>query len=159
MDRVTNIFEHPLYQQEFRALQAAEQDRPFCNHTLEHFLDVALLAYIMNLEQALGLDKSVIYAAALLHDIGRNKQLTEGTPHDEASAELAGRILPDCDFSAEETEAIQAAILAHRGDAKDEPTLVGLISKADKLSRNCFTCKAYDDCYWSEEKKNHKIVL
>ena len=38
---------------------------------MRHFLDVARLAWIAGLEQGLGLDKEIVYAAALLHDIGK----------------------------------------------------------------------------------------
>ena len=33
-----------------------------------------------------------------------------------------------------------------------------IIYKADKLSRQCFNCKAEKECYWSSEKKNFKIT-
>ena len=45
MKRVNLIYRHPLYQKKYNALQKAEEHRKFCNHTLEHFLDVARLAY------------------------------------------------------------------------------------------------------------------
>ena len=97
--RVRQIVTHPLYQQEFSALQKAEQERIYCNHTMEHFLDVARLAYMENLERGLGVDKELIYAAALLHDIGRHLQYTKNIPHDEAGAQLAEIIMADCGFS------------------------------------------------------------
>ena len=34
-----------------------------------------------------------------------------------------------------------------------------VLYKADKLSRNCFACKMYDACYWTEETKNHTILV
>ncbi len=34
---------------------------------------------------------------------------------------------------------------------------IEIFKRSDKESRMCFNCKAYDDCYWSEEKKNHTI--
>ena len=40
----------------------------------------------------------MIYAAGLLHDIGRYEQMKKGTPHHLAGARLAERILTDCDF-------------------------------------------------------------
>ena len=43
MDRVNQIWNHPLYQTELRKLQLLEADREFCRHTPEHFLDVARL--------------------------------------------------------------------------------------------------------------------
>ena len=46
--RVRQIVTHPLYQQEFSALQKAEQERIYCKHTMEHFLDVARICHIMS---------------------------------------------------------------------------------------------------------------
>ena len=51
MKRVNLIYRHPLYQKKYNALQKAEEHRKFCNHTLEHFLDVARLMYIYSVEQ------------------------------------------------------------------------------------------------------------
>ena len=38
--RVRQIVTHPLYQQEFSAMQKAELERIYCNHTMEHFLEL-----------------------------------------------------------------------------------------------------------------------
>ena len=62
MKRVNLIYRHPLYQKKYNALQKAEEHREFCNHTLEHFLDVARLMYIYSVEQELSISKEVIYA-------------------------------------------------------------------------------------------------
>ena len=74
-------------------IRVLEQDRIFCRHDTTHFLDVARIAYIENLENGLGLAKEEIYAAALLHDIGRHLQYTRGIPHEQASAMEAEGIL------------------------------------------------------------------
>ena len=37
--------------------------------------------------------------------------------------------------------------------------LADYLYRADKLSRNCFVCKAKDKCKWSEEKKNATLIL
>ena len=71
MKRIQDIFTHPLYQEQLSLLMDAEKDRIFCRHTVEHFLDVARLMYLYNLEDSAGLEKELIYAAAFLHDIGR----------------------------------------------------------------------------------------
>ena len=56
----------------------------------------------------------------------------------------------------EELEAIIAAIRGHR--AQTDPTVLGkLLYTADKSSRNCFSCKAEPECYWSPAKKNMTI--
>lgn len=101
MDRVNQIWNHPLYQDELNKLQLLETDREFCRHTPEHFLDVARLAYIRALEENAPVSKELIYCAALLHDIGRARQYEDGTPHDEAGAAIAGQILNELGFSME----------------------------------------------------------
>ena len=39
MERVNRIWNHPLYQQNFRLLLSLEADRKFCRHGLDHCLD------------------------------------------------------------------------------------------------------------------------
>ena len=156
MDRVNQIWKHPLYQTELHKLQLLEADREFCRHTPEHFLDVARLAYIRALEENYPVSKELIYCTALLHDIGRARQYEDGTPHDEAGAIIARQILKELGFPPEEMEAIVSAIRGHR--AETNQTILGqLIYRADKKSRNCFSCKAEPECYWSSAKKNMTI--
>ena len=156
MDRVNQIWKHPLYQTELHKLQLLETDREFCRHTPEHFLDVARLAYIRALEENYSVSKELIYCTALLHDIGRARQYEDGTPHDEAGAVIAEQILKELGFSPEEIQAIVSAIRGHR--AETNQTILGqLIYRADKKSRNCFSCKAEPECYWSSAKKNMTI--
>ena len=156
MDRINQIWNHPLYQKELKKLQIQEKDREFCRHTPEHFLDVARLAYIRSLEENLSVSKELIYCAALLHDIGRARQYEDGTPHDEAGAMIAEQILSELDFSPKEIEAVVSAIRGHR--ARTDQTVLGeLLYTADKRSRNCFSCKAEPKCYWSPAKKNMTI--
>ena len=66
LERVNAICRHPLWRDSVRQIAHLERDRQFCRHDLVHFLDVARLAYIENLERGLGVDKELIYAAALL---------------------------------------------------------------------------------------------
>ena len=156
MDRVNQIWKHPLYQTELHKLQLLEAYREFCRHTPEHFLDVARLAYIRALEENYSVSKELIYCTALLHDIGRARQYEDGTPHDEAGAVIAEQILKELGFSPEEIQAIVSAIRGHR--AETNQTILGqLIYRADKKSRNCFSCKAEPECYWSSAKKNMTI--
>ena len=56
-------------------------------------MDVARIAYILSADRAYAVSKEIIYAAALLHDIGKWKQYEDGTPHEKASADLAEQIL------------------------------------------------------------------
>ena len=127
---------------------------------MAHFLDVARIAQLLNLEEAVGLSKEMIYAAALLHDIGRHLQYREGTPHEQASALLAPQILKECGFTESESAEILEAIRQHRNAGiREERNLSGLIYRADKLSRSCFACPAEPQCDWKNEKKNWRIIL
>lgn len=114
MTRVQAIWQHPLYQKHLTALTRLESDRIFCRHTPEHFLDVARLAYIFALERNLDCSRELIYCTALLHDIGRAEQYTNGTPHDEVGVTIAGQILADLNFSESEKAQILTAIGEHR---------------------------------------------
>ena len=158
MQRVNQIWRHPLYQACVGKIEKLEKERPFCGHDWEHFLAVARLAYIENLEQGLQIPKEWIYACALLHDIGRHKQYLEGVPHQKASAQIADPILEDCGFSKEERQVILEAIASHRNtQTKTASGLAGVIYRADKASRACYACAARDICDWPVEKKNMTI--
>lgn len=205
MERIQKIWEHPLYQDRFKKLQLAERERMFCNHTLQHFLDVARLMWIWCLEERIeaeagasycghghvaassdghdhtaassgqpvcsgqpsvsraghaGLpDRPLIYAAAFLHDIGRYDQIINGTPHEQAGADLAGIIMPECGFDAEETAAVQRAILGHRTFAEQPKLLSSWLYRADKQSRPCYACAAAGECNWPVEKRNLSICF
>ena len=155
---VDEIAAHPLWRESVQRIAQLEQTREFCRHDITHFLYVARLAWIENLEQGFGVAKEEIYAAALLHDVGRHLQYEKGIPHDEAGIELAGKILEDCGFSKEVQAHILEAIGGHRDpNVKTRGDLCGLIYRADKASRMCLLCKAQKACNWSEEKKNHHI--
>ena len=158
MKRIDQILFHPKYQYALAQIKTWEQDRQFCRHDIGHFLDVARLAYIHCLERGLDVKKDVIYAAALLHDIGRYRQYEAGIPHEEASVHLADGILPACSFSEEEQAQIRDAILGHRRheDRRTE-SLADLLYRADKMSRNCFDCAAREMCNWPEDKMNMVI--
>ena len=156
LQRVNAICRHSLWQTSRKRIEELEQDRVFCRHDVIHFLDVARLAWIENLEQQLGLEKEHVYAAALLHDIGRAQQYQYNIPHDIAGVEIAREILTDLHFTEQEKELILSSIGHHRkGDSCS--TLAALLYKADKQSRNCFLCSAASECYWSDDKKNMKI--
>ena len=154
MELVNRILQHPIFQRELQALEHLERNRIFCRHGVEHLLEVARLAYLYNLEEGLGISARLIYAAALLHDIGRGEQYRTGTPHDVAGLALAEPILQDCGFSPEEQTAILEAISAHRGDGGKRQALGALLYRADKKSRPCFACEARKLCNWPPEKQN-----
>lgn len=162
MERITKIYRHPVYQKELQFVLMAEQDRQFCRHDMQHFLDVARLGWILCLEGKLDISKDMVYAAALLHDIGRGMQYREGISHDEASVILAGQILPECGFSATETKEICDAIAGHRMSSEvteSRSDLGEILEEADHASRSCFACEAEPECYWPKDKKNLKIRM
>ncbi len=161
--RLTFIQNHPLYLSADRRLQELEETRVFCRHQMNHLLDVARIAYILNLEMKLGISQDLIYAAALLHDIGKGRQYEEGIPHETASADLAEQILADMPaklaFTSEEQQQILTAIRGHRRLRCDAEPLEALLYKSDKMSRACFACPAESQCNWSNDKKNMEIQL
>ncbi len=161
--RLTFIQNHPLYLSADRRLQELEETRIFCRHQMNHLLDVARIAYILNLEMKLGISRDLIYAAAILHDIGKGRQYEEGIPHETASADLAEQILADMPaklaFTSEEQQQILTAIRGHRRLRCDAEPLEALLYKSDKMSRACFDCPAESQCNWSNDKKNMEIQL
>lgn len=118
-------------------------------------MSTARIAWILNLELGLSIEKDVVYAASLLHDIGRDVQYEHGTPHEVASAQLAPGILEESGYTGDEIEQIVHAIELHRTkEIASEKSLSGILYRADKLSRSCYWCNADKDCNWSEQKKN-----
>lgn len=160
MERINEICRHPVWKEQMAQLEQLEKDRIFCKHGTEHLLDVARLAYIENLEENRGIEKECIYAAALLHDVGKALQYTQKIPHEKGGREYASVILKDCGFDSQEEKVILEAIAGHRDSSNKEcKNLTGIIYRADKRSRMCGFCKAYGACNWSEEKKNYNIFL
>ncbi|MDO4960396.1 MAG: HD domain-containing protein [Eubacteriales bacterium] len=160
MDRLDLIINNEKYKKCVSEIGECEKDRVFCHHDMAHFLDVARIAYILKLEEDIEVSRELIYAAGLLHDIGRHLQYRDGIPHEKASALIAEGILRDCGFDVSESEMILDAIKSHR-DKKSagRSDLTGIIYRADKMSRSCFACRAEGECNWSAEKKNLSIKL
>lgn len=158
MKRVNLIMQNIRYQSLISEIAELEKNRKFCRHTMEHFLDTARIMYILNLEENAALPKDVIYAAALLHDTGRAEEYRNGTPHHKASVDIALHILPECGFDESEIRQITEAIDRHREKTVPSGNRLGeLLYRADKLSRQCYSCGAADECYWSDDKKNHTL--
>ena len=165
MQRVWKIYGHPLFAEGLAKNTEAEKERKFCHHDMNHFLDVARLMYIFSMERGYALGKEEIYAAALLHDIGKWQQYKAGIPHEIASAEIAKRILEETGFTKAESDRILFAILSHRGKSEESAEVedakkqfAEILYDADKISRACHTCPAEKECNWSSEKKNQKII-
>jgi len=157
MERVNKIKSHPLFLWHMERNSASEADRQFCKHDLAHALDVARIAYMINLEDTLNLPKERIYAAALLHDITKWKQYKDGTPHNESAIEPAVQIMLDCGFSDREIASICNAIFQHRSPPEDAAPFSQLLFRADKLSRACYACTVSADCNWDDARKNQLL--
>lgn len=158
MIRVNKILNNSLFCSCMQEIDEAEKNRIFCGHNIEHLLSVARIMYISALEENIDIDKEIIYAAALLHDIGRARAYRLHTDHAAESSEIASRILKECDFEKEEIDEIVYAAL-HHNDAEKSSELCSLLKAADRQSRNCFVCKAYEECNWSENKKNKGVTI
>ena len=160
MVRVNKIINHEDYQKYLNKLKKLEQNRKFCRHDFSHFLDVARIASIINLRENSQIDPEQIYAAALLHDIGRAVENPKRQPHAVLSAQLSEKILLDCYFLELEIKSITDAIIGH-GDKKFEnaKNLCGILYMADKLSRQCYMCDMQKECFWSVEEKNLKLKI
>lgn len=163
MPRVDAVWSSAAFQAHLERIDELEAAREFCRHGAAHMLDVARIMWIANLEQGLGLDRELVYATALLHDIGRDEQYETGIPHDVASERISCEILtalPDeARFSAAELTQIRRAILGHRGLRADASVLEELLYRADKASRACFACATRAACNWSEDKMNPAVAV
>ena len=51
MDRIDKILNHDLFLRHLKENEKAEIDRQFCCHDMNHFLDVARIGEIINLEE------------------------------------------------------------------------------------------------------------
>ncbi len=160
MQRVNRILFNTSYRRYVRKIEEYEVDREFCKHDMNHFLDVARIAHLMNLESDNPMKKEWIYAAALLHDIGRFVQYEDGTDHAEASADLAMDLLEDAGFTGKEIRIISDAIRYHRDKrVKEDKGLPGILYRADKSSRRCYLCPMEARCDWKKKKKNFTLEL
>jgi len=171
MERIDAIVRDPLFQECLNKNRKAEEGREFCKHDLRHFIDVARITYILALESgryasllesnALSAQtgKELVYAAGILHDIGRWRQYETGEDHSVLGAELAGEILERAGFSKRETRVIVRAIREHRSQ-REVPSLLGeLLHRADNLSRACHECDAKDRCYKFSSMETGNLVL
>jgi uncharacterized protein len=156
--KINLIVENQSFQYNLRKIERLEKQREFCLHDMQHFLDVARIMYIINLENTLDIPKYIIYATALLHDIGRGAEYENGIPHNSASVEIAKNILKQCKYDKEEIDEILCAIGNHRNNTEKPKSLSNILYMCDKLSRNCTNCRAIENCKWPDDKKNMTIT-
>ena len=165
MPRVDAILHHLIFQRELARVDALERDRAFCRHGLAHLLDVARVAWIRVLEDGLPLDRELVYAAALLHDIGRAEQYASGVPHDvtgeRIAAEILGTVGDGTRFPSSDERAILDAVRGHRvrSEGARRGQLAEVVAWADKVSRPCFACPARTACNWPDGRKNLSLRI
>ncbi|HHW28738.1 MAG TPA: HD domain-containing protein [Syntrophomonadaceae bacterium] len=172
MERIDAIVRDHLFRECLDKNREAEADREFCKHDLQHFVDVARIAYILLLESdnllsfsqdnnlgSLQAAKELVYAAGILHDIGRWRQYETGEDHSVIGAELAAEVLVRAGFSPREIRIITRAIREHREQREGMSLLGELLHRADNLSRACHECSAKEKCYKFATMETGNLVL
>ena len=61
MEKVQKLYRHPLYRECLEKNKKAEETRIFCKHGMEHFMDVARIAYILSVDRAYAVSKEDVY--------------------------------------------------------------------------------------------------
>ncbi|WP_028306529.1 HD domain-containing protein [Desulfitibacter alkalitolerans] len=167
-EKIKAILKHEEFIKRNKEIDTCEKDREFCLHNLQHFLDTSRITYILVLEnnqykkifpgKDAGEVKELVYAAGLLHDLGRVEQYTDGTDHALVSGRIAKDIMEDVGFSPEDIKVVCQAIGEHRKYKKTNSPFGRKLYEGDKLSRQCQGCKAFDDCKIELEYKQGKQI-
>lgn len=155
--RINLIVKHPEYVKCQDIINTYENDRLFCKHDIFHALDVARIFYLQVLEQGVKIKKDIVYAVALLHDIGRADEYKDSIPHHLASVNISKAILGDCDYRPDEIKLIADIISKHRETLEASPINL-LFFESDKMSRLCFQCSSSQQCKWEQDRKNTIIT-
>jgi uncharacterized protein len=159
--RVNQILQHHLYEDYSIKNKLAEEKRIYCRHGSDHGLSVARIAYIYLLENwddssgensvlkaDRGIAKEIVYAAGILHDIGRWVEYETKEDHAQAGARLAVPILRESGYEEQEIEVICQGILQHRLDpAAAQSELGQALARADDWARDCHNCESKATCY------------
>lgn len=171
MNRIGAIIKDPSFTAAVDKIAEMEKERRFCRHTFQHFIDVARIAYILMLESGdirrfmvefeltLPNAREILYAAALLHDIGRWKEYETGEDHSIISAELAGDILIRAGFNAREIGIIRAGIREHRHFTENMSLLGEHLYRADDLARFCTGCDVKGECHKYEKMETGRNMI
>lgn len=160
LPRVNKILQHALYEEYITKNKITEAQRVFCRHGSDHGLSVARITYIFLLEnKETRLSKEVIYAAGILHDIGRWSEYETQENHALVGARLAAPILYDCGFSEEEVEIITQGIYEHRLKPSEAESVLGqALALADDWARDCKNCESKASCY-KYSKAMEEIII
>lgn len=171
MERIAAILKDPVFEESLTRTSLKETQRKFCRHTFQHFVDVARITYILLLENGdirrfmvennltLPRAREIVYAAAILHDIGRWKEYETGEDHSVVSADMAQEILPRAGFSMFEIGIIIKSIKEHRKPSENMSLLGEQLYRADNLSRLCVYCEAKEDCYKYDDMETGRNTI
>jgi uncharacterized protein len=158
MKRVEILVNDTLYNQ-YLQRNKEEEGPKACQNDFRHHMDVARITYILvlehndlnyfikehNLSGRLAA-KEVIYAAGLLHDIGKWQEYKTGIDHASFGAKLAREILPRAFFNPSEVELIARAIYEHSNISSNMSFLGERLHRAENLARICFNCEYAEEC-------------
>ena len=159
LETANRILKNSTFRLKLEELAELEKERVFCGHGLEHLLAVARMTMLICIERGIPAEEDIVYSAALLHDIGRVEEYTQGIPHETVGAETAQRILSEVGCGSKKAEKIIGIIRSHRSEGDKADTLEAVFYEADKKSRMCSFCKAQDECNWPNEKRNDHIEV
>ncbi|HAP32150.1 MAG TPA: phosphohydrolase [Firmicutes bacterium] len=164
MERINLLLRSSLYRDYLGKVEEKEKDRVFCKHGFNHSMEVARLCWIFLLENGLTYARDVVYAAALLHDLGRCEEdnaTVAAACHALRSARLAEPLLAEAGYSLPERKLITDAIAEHRKGEDEVFTshLSYFLRRADKYSRLCGDCPAAAACYKKDEMPQRSRLL
>lgn len=102
-------------------------------HGLDHTMRVTGLCESIGRKESA--DMKVLISAALLHDIARPLEESNGIPHEEEGARIAEKFLPTLHYSNVQIQGVVHAILTHRYRSSRLPETLEakILSDADKL--------------------------
>lgn len=155
LKRISLVVKDEKFLSLIKKIEQDEKNRKFCKHDFKHLVKTAEICYTLSYEYNLNIKKDIIYATSLMHDLGRAVEYETGISHEEYSSGFAKEILSRCNFRNDEIKQICDVINSHRTKISNLNTFSNIFYMADKFSRNCPECSAYDECYWSEEDKSH----
>lgn len=169
LGRIGVVRKDPFYLDCLSLNGERERDRLFCRHDYRHMVLVSQISckiikqtgglYILVQTEGLKVKRSaleVVYAAGLLHDMGRWRQYDTGEDHALAGSVMAGSVLKRAGFSEREAGVITRAIREHRKALPGQSYLGRVLCLADDLSRPCGSCGVRLDCYKYEYMENIK---
>ena len=103
------------------------------SHGFDHVIRVTSLCEVIGAREHA--DLNILIPAALFHDIARQLEVVDGTPHEIAGAEIAEHYLKSIQYDEELIKGVIHAIQCHRFRTEKKPVTqeAKILSDADKL--------------------------